>query len=318
MEDVLSSQSFHYPILVVDDDKFMRTILEASLKAGGYDVVTAENGAKALEIFRNGYFPIVMTDWVMPGMDGLELCKAIRADDSGHYIYIILLTSQGSKNDLIAGLDAGADEYLIKPPHQQELLTRIKTGRRIIELEIKLNEYAKQIESISLVDALTSVFNRKYMEERIPSEIRRAYRYGRALSVIIVAVDHLREIITVNGYMTGDHVLKLCSASLIDSVRKEIDWIARYNDETFVVVLPETDASGAMILAKRLRIRLASMVINANDQELKVTASFGVAGFSPTQEKQGLEMNMLLAKGESCLQQAIAEGGDTVKGVQLS
>jgi diguanylate cyclase (GGDEF)-like protein len=138
------------------------------------------------------------------------------------------------------------------------------------------------------------------------------------LSVIIVAVDHLREIITVNGYMTGDHVLKLCSESLIDSVRKEIDWIARYNDETFVVVLPETDASGAMILAKRLRIRLASMVINTNDRELKVTASFGVAGFSPTQEKQGLEMNMLLAKGESCLQQAIAEGGDTVKGVQLS
>jgi diguanylate cyclase (GGDEF)-like protein len=308
---------FPHPILIVDDDNFMRTIIEASLKAAGYQVVTARNGHEALETFRSGYFPIVMTDWVMPEMDGLELCKAIRADDSGRYTYIILLTSQGSKNDLIAGLDAGADEYLVKPPHQQELLTRIKTGRRIIELESKLNDFARQVESLSLVDSLTGVFNRRYMEERIPSEIKRAYRYGRALSVIMISIDCLDQMITTNGFLAGDLLLKSSAGCLIESVRKEIDWIARYSEDRFVAVLPETDAQGAMILAKRLKIRIGSQVLANLKSELKVSTSIGVSGFTPTGEKEGFSMQMLLAKAEECLSQSIAEGGEAIKGVQI-
>ncbi|MBT0662832.1 diguanylate cyclase [Geobacter pelophilus] len=308
---------FQHPILIVDDDNFMRTIIEASLKAAGYQVVTARNGHEALETFRGGYFPIVMTDWVMPEMDGLELCKAIRADDSGRYTYIILLTSQGSKNDLIAGLDAGADEYLVKPPHQQELLTRIKTGRRIIELESKLNDFARQVESLSLVDSLTGVFNRRYMEERIPSEIKRAYRYGRALSVIMISIDCLDQMITTNGFLAGDLLLKSSAGCLLESVRKEIDWIARYSEDRFVAVLPETDAQGAMILAKRLKIRIGSQVLANLKSELKVSTSIGVSGFTPTGEKEGFSMQMLLTKAEDCLSQSIAEGGDAIKGVQI-
>jgi diguanylate cyclase (GGDEF)-like protein len=280
-------------------------------------VVTARNGHEALETFRSGYFPIVMTDWVMPEMDGLELCKAIRADDSGRYTYIILLTSQGSTNDLIAGLDAGADEYLVKPPHQQELLTRIKTGRRIIELESKLNDFARQVESLSLVDSLTGVFNRRYMEERIPSEIKRAYRYGRALSVIMISIDCLDQMITTNGFLAGDLLLKSSAGCLIESVRKEIDWIARYSEDRFVAVLPETDAQGAMILAKRLKIRIGSQVLANLKSELKVSTSIGVSGFTPTGEKEGFSMQMLLAKAEECLSQSIAEGGEAIKGVQI-
>ncbi|GAM11701.1 response regulator PleD [Geobacter sp. OR-1] len=317
MNDSPLAHPFAHPILIVDDDNFMRTIIEAGLKAAGYQVVVARNGHEALETFRSGYYPIVMTDWVMPEMDGLELCKAIRADDSGRYTYIILLTSQGSKNDLIAGLDAGADEYLVKPPHQQELLTRLKTGRRIIELESKLNDFARQVESLSLVDSLTGVFNKRYMEERIPSEIKRAYRYGRALSVIMISIDCLDRFVTAGGYLAGDNLLKGTAGCLTESVRKEIDWIARSAEDRFVVVLPETDAQGAMILAKRLRIRIASQVAGSQEQEHKVTASLGVAGFTPSGEKEGFSMQMFFAKAEECLQQALAEGGDAIKGVQI-
>lgn len=317
MEDSPLLHPFPHPILVVDDDNFMRTILEASLKSSGYTVVSAHNGKEALAIFRSGYFPIVMTDWVMPEMDGLELCKAIRSDDSGRYTYIILLTSQGSKNDLLAGLDAGADEYLVKPAHQQELLTRIKTGRRIIDLESRLNDFARQVESISLVDALTGVFNRRYMEERIPSEIKRAYRYGRSLSIIMLSIDRLDRIINESGYLAGDRILKGCANCLTESVRKEIDWIARPGEDKFVVVLPETDAQGAMILAKRLRIRIAALVTNSEGTDLKVTASLGVTGFTPTEEKEGFTMQVLLEKTEESLRMAAAEGGDNIKGVLI-
>jgi diguanylate cyclase (GGDEF)-like protein len=317
MADNSSGNRFDYPILVVDDDNFMRTILEASLKGGGYQVVTAQNGRDALEIFRSGYFPIVMSDWVMPEMDGLELCKAIRSDDSGRYTYIILLTSQGSKNDLIAGLGAGADEYLVKPPHQQELLTRINTARRIIELESKLKEFAQEVESLSLVDSLTGVFNRRYLEERIPSEIKRAYRYGRALSVIMVSIDCLDDVVASKGYVAGNSLLKSSADCLAESVRKEIDWIARYGDDKFLAVLPETDAAGAMILARRLKVRLTSLVLKHHEQQLAVTASFGVAGFTPSEDREGFTMQMLVGRAETCQRQAVEEAAEMIKGVQI-
>jgi diguanylate cyclase (GGDEF)-like protein len=302
----------------VDDDLLIRSILEGNLRAAGYDVVAASNGKEALEIFRNGYYPIIMTDWVMPEMTGLELCRAIRSDDSGRYTFIILLTSQGSKNDIIAGLDSGADEYLVKPVHQPELLTRLKTARRIISLEDKLNEYVKQVESLSLVDPLTGVFNTRYMENRIPQEIKRAYRYEGPLSVILASIDRFQEIVVAEGHYCGDQVLKECAGTMVESVRQDIDWLVRYREETFLVFLPETDAAGANILAKRLRVRIASMVMKHGGKEFKVTASFGVAGFNPVGSKEGFTMQMLLDKADNCLQQAIGNGGDTVKAVQIS
>jgi diguanylate cyclase (GGDEF)-like protein len=318
MDDAPQQYIFPHPILIVDDDRLIRTVLEGSLRAAGYDVVSAADGREALEIFRSGYYPIVMTDWVMPEMDGLELCRAIRGDASGRYAFIILLTSQSSKNDIIAGLEAGADEYLIKPPHQNELLTRLKTARRIIELESRLNRYAEEVASLSLVDPLTGVGNRRYLEGRIPQEIKRAYRYGRSLSVILGSIDRFREIVVAHGHFAGDQVLKTCADCLADSVRKEIDWLARYGEEVFVAVLPETDAAGATILAKRLRFRIASLALRHGGDEFKVTASFGVAGFTPTAQKEGFSMQMLLDRADECLQKAIAESGDTIKGVQIT
>ncbi len=317
MSDPVFAEPHKFPILIVDDDRLQRSVLEANLKSAGYDAVSAENGKEALEIFRKGYYPIVMTDWIMPEMSGLELCREIRKDDSGRYTYIIILTSLNSKNDIIAGLEAGADEYLVKPPHQAEITSRLKTARRILDLELSQQRYIETIKNLSLVDPVTGVFSRRYMDERIHQEIKRAYRYERSLSVIIVGINLFEQTVVTHGHYAGDLISKSCADSLVEAVRKDVDWVARYGQDSFIAIMPETDSAGAMIVAKRLRIRIASLVMTMYDKELKVTASFGVAGFTASQQKLGFTADILLDKADQNLCLAIEEGGNTIKGVQM-
>lgn len=317
MSDPVFAAQNTFPILIVDDDRLQRSVLEANLKAAGYGVVSAENGREALEIFRKGYYPIVMTDWIMPEMSGLELCRAIRKDDSGRYTYIIILTSLKSKNDIIAGLEAGADEYLVKPPHQAELTSRLKTARRILNLELSQQRYIETIKNFSLVDPVSGVFVRRYLDDRIHQEIKRAYRYERSLSVVLVSINLFEQIVVTHGHFAGDLIIKGCADSLVEAVRKDVDWIARYGQDSFAVIMPETDSAGAMIVAKRLRIRIASLVMKMYDKELKVTASFGVSGFTASQQKLGFSADILLDKADHNLSLAIEEGGNTIKGVQM-
>lgn len=306
-------------VLVVDDDRLIRSVLEGSLKAAGYAVVGAENGKQALELFRTGYFPIVMTDWVMPEMSGLDLCRAIRADSStGGYTYIIILTSQDSKNDIIAGLDAGADEYLVKPVHQAELQSRLRTACRILDLEASRKKFLEQIASLSLIDPVSGIYNRRYMDEHIPQEIKRAYRYERSLALIIVSIRDFSRLLEEHGYYAGDLVVKGCADCLTESVRKDIDWIARSGESEFVAVLPEADSAGAMIVATRLRVRISALVIKIHGADIKVQASFGVAGFKASQQKQGFTADMMLDRASVCLSQAREEGGGAIKGIQIT
>jgi two-component system cell cycle response regulator len=318
MEDSLQAVSTLPHILVVDDNQLQRTVLEASLKSSGYEVVTAENGKEALEIYRKGNYPIVMTDWVMPEMSGLELCRAIRDIDAENYTYIIILTSQNTKNDIIAGLEAGADEYLIKPVHQVELTSRLKTARRILDLEKSQKRYIDEIKSLSFIDPVTAIFNRRYLEDHIPQEIKRAYRYERSLSLVLVSINEYRQTLETHGNFSWDVVIKHCAECLTESVRTDIDWLVRYGEDKFLVVLPETDTAAAMTMAKRLRLRIASTVIKMYDKEMRVTASFGVAGFTACQQKMGMTAEVLLDKVDRCLCQAREDGGDTIKGVQIA
>jgi diguanylate cyclase (GGDEF)-like protein len=317
MKEIQDNPSKSFPILVVDDNLLQRTVLAASLKAAGFEVVVAENGKEGLDIFRRGYYPIVMTDWVMPEMSGLELCRAIRSDDSGRYTYIILLTSQDSKNDIIAGLEAGADEYLIKPAHQAELVSRLKTAKRILELESSQQRYIEEIKSLSLIDPVTGAFNHRYMDDHICQEIKRAYRYERSLSLILVSINRFRDVIVEHGHYSGDVVLKKCADCLSESIRKDVDWLARYGEESFMVVLAETNMAEGMIVAKRLRLRIASLVIKMFDKEVRISASFGVAGFTASQQKLGMTADVLIDNADRCLTNARDEFGETIRGVQI-
>lgn len=318
MADTPVSAASSYPILIVDDNQLLRTILEASLKAAGHEVTSAENGRQALELFRKSWFPIVMTDWVMPEMDGLELCRAIRAEDTECYTFIILLTSQDSKNDIIAGLEAGADEYLVKPAHQVELVARLKTARRILDLEKSLQKSIEVNRGMVAIDPLTGIYSRRYMDERIPQEVKRANRYGRPMALMFLEINGFEGLAEEHGHFAGEQVLKGCADVLADSLRKDVDWIARYAEQRFLVVLPEKDAAGAMIVARRLRIRLASTVIKVNGKEIRMTASFGVSSFTPNPEKHGFSAQLLLDRADRCLCQAKEDANDSIKGVQLT
>ena len=174
-----------FPILIVEDDPVSRRLLEATLTKAGYEVVTAENGYKALEIFEKRFFPIIVTDWMMPEMDGLSLTKTIRTKATSGYVFIFLLTAKSSKEDIITGLEAGADDYLTKPFNRGELMARLKTATRILELEESLKRANEEIRLLSITDALTGSFNRAYMDEMLPKEVKRSIRYGRPLSMIM-------------------------------------------------------------------------------------------------------------------------------------
>jgi two-component system cell cycle response regulator len=316
MPEIAQTEESLPPVLVVDDSMLLRSMLEDELKRAGYVVTTAENGREALKLYRSSYYPIVITDWVMPEMTGLELCEAIRKEGStSGYTYVILLTSQDSKNDIISGLEAGADEYLIKPVHKVELQARLKSARRILELEAARERYVAEIRNMSLVDPVTGVYNRNFMADRIPKEIKRAYRYQRALSLNLVSIGQIDEIRSEHGHYIADVILKEVAGCITEALRKDIDWMARYGESEFIIALPETNVQDAMIMTKRLRIRIASLQIPVHQQEVKVTARFGIAGFNASQDKEGMTMETLLENADRLLREATSEA--PIKGVQL-
>lgn len=302
-----------FPILIAEDNAVSRKLLEKSLAKAGHEVVAAANGRKALEIFRETFFPMVLTDWMMPEMDGIALCRAIRNHASPGYVYIVFLTAKDSKDDIIAGLEAGADDYLTKPFHPAELMARLTTGKRILELERSLKVANEEIRILSITDPLTGSFNRGYMTSHLPEEINRASRYGHPLSLIMCDIDRFKNVNDSQGHLAGDSVLRLVVDFIHGALRKDVDWAVRYGGEEFLIVLPETDREGAWIVAERMRQMMGKKLIAMGDQEIAITASFGLASFDPGTEKEP-SAEALIKEADQHLYQAKKEGRNKVKG----
>ncbi len=183
-----------YPILVVEDDPLSFQLIEAKLQSLGHLVTSAVNGREALDLIKRGIFPILITDLNMPLMDGFELCRAVRAQKLPGYVYIIIITSLDTRDGVINGLQAGADEYLTKPINPAELEARLNTGKRILALERSLRKANEEIRLLSISDPLTKVFNRAYLSVRLSEEIDRAQRYKRPISIIMCDIDHFKKI----------------------------------------------------------------------------------------------------------------------------
>jgi len=302
-----------FPILIAEDNAVSRKLLENSLSKAGHDVVAAANGRQAFEIFRETFFPMVLTDWMMPEMDGIALCRAIRNHASPGYVYIVFLTAKDSKDDIIAGLEAGADDYLTKPFHPTELMARLTTGKRILELERSLKMANEEIRILSITDHLTGCFNRGYMTSHLPEELNRASRYGRPLSLIMCDIDRFKNVNDSRGHLAGDSVLRLVVDFIHEALRKDIDWAVRYGGEEFLIVLPETDREGAWAVAERLRQEMATKPIAIGDQEIAITASFGLASFDPGMDKKP-SAEALIREADQHLYQAKKEGRNKVNG----
>ena len=211
-------------------------------------MVAVADGAAAVAALAEGDFSIVLTDWDMPRMDGLALCRHIRATSRDGYVYVVLLTAKGSQH-VVAGLEAGADDYATKPVSKAELLARLNTGRRIVQLERSLRAATQRAERLSVTDALTGAFNRRYLIDRLGQEIVRAARYHRALSIMLCDIDHFKLINDAHGHQAGDDVLRSFARTLTSRLRL-VDWMARYGGEEFLVVLPKTTLEGATTVAR--------------------------------------------------------------------
>lgn len=291
--------------------------MEDALVNQGYSVVTAGNGREALELLEKGDYPLILSDWMMPEMDGLELCRAIRASKNERFTYIILLTAQDARDGIIQGLEAGANEYLVKPVNTAELTVRLKTARRIIDLERSLHKSLEEIRTLSLKDPLTGIFNRRYLDDRLPQELKRAYRYERPLSVIMMDIDHFKSVNDRYGHHAGDEVLKACATAISDSIRIEVDWIARYGGEEFVVLLPETQFEGMVVVAERLRRELAEICVHEKEEDIRVTASFGAASHMPVQQSVAFSADFLLDQADRCLYHAKQNGRNRVTATRV-
>ncbi|MBD3357329.1 MAG: diguanylate cyclase [Chitinivibrionales bacterium] len=297
-----------FPILIADDDPVTRKLLEKTLTKEGHQVVCARNGSEALELFTEIFFPIVLTDWMMPEMNGLDLCRAIRGTKTPGYVFVVLLTAKDSKDDIITGLEAGADDYLTKPFNYAELIARIKTGIRILELERSLKIAYEEIRILSITDPLTGCYNRGYLIKHLPKELMRARRHGRPLSIILCDIDHFKEVNDTYGHHAGDEVLKAFVKCLKAQGQENGNWISRYGGEEFLIVLPDANTNRAAFLAEQFRTNLAKVVVRVNQKPVKITASFGVTGFGPDTNPELISAGTLINKADAHLYEAKQAG----------
>jgi len=307
-----------FPILIAEDNPVSRKLMEMTLRQAGYEVVSAANGLEALKVFKERFFPIILTDWGMPEMDGLELCRAIRENPTEGYVFIFLITARDSKKDIIVGLEAGADDYLTKPFDRSELIARLKTALRVLDLEKSLKDAYERIRVLSITDKLTGCFNRTYMDEYLAKEITRATRYQRPVSLIMADIDHFKRVNDTYGHQAGDLVLTNFVASIRQGLRKDVDWIARYGGEEFLMVLPETDLENALLSAERLRKIVSESVTAHGKHRIRITASFGVVGYKPSARNLKIPYEAIINQADNALYQAKNEGRNRVKGELFS
>lgn len=266
-----------FRLLLVEDEPTQRMVLERLLRRAGYVVDTATSGEEALNKITGAEYQILLTDWDMPGMDGATLCRRVRAADLPNYLYILLLTGHTSIEDVVAGLDAGADDYLRKPANEAELIARLNSGQRIVRLEQSLREANARIELLSNTDPLVRAFNRRYLGDQLEREAEYARRHRSPLALVMTDIDHFKSINDKHGHRVGDEVLQ----GFVDRVRTLIrpggDWIARYGGEEFAIVLLHADVTAAAAAAERIRAACAEKPLVTSAGLLTVTASFGAA-----------------------------------------
>ena len=294
-------------MMVVDDDRLTCVTLRASLANEHREVVTAPDGEAAWEIIRARHPRLIITDWEMPRLDGPGLVARIRDSDLPSYTYVILLTARSESDDIVDGLDRGADDYLTKPFNPQELRARVGIGERILRLEDHLLDTQAALRELATTDMLTGLLNRRAVTEQALAELGRCERAGSSLSVALVDVDHFKQVNDTHGHMVGDRVLSAIAGALRDGVRP-YDHVGRWGGEEFLLVLPEVDGERGAVAADRVRARLAAADMGLGPGS--VTVSMGVASTVPGQQ---LDLDSLLSRADQALYAAKDAGRNRVQ-----
>ena len=263
-------------ILVADDDPLSLHMVVYRMRQWGHEVVTCSDGLQALEILESDSPPsIAILDWMMPGLDGVQLCQRIRARTNTPYIYIILLTGKDNPEDLITGLDSGADDYLSKPFHLGELEARLRAGKRIVDLQTELIAARETLRVQAMQDPLTQVFNHGAILDYLGRELARAHRENQPLSLILADLDGFKTVNDSFGHLAGDQVL-VEATKRMQACLRPYDAIGRYGGEEFLIVLPGSDTPTIMTQAERIRCSVSEEPIFFQQHPLTVTVSQGV------------------------------------------
>lgn len=297
-------------ILIAEDDSLSRVMLERTLQRAGYEVTSVENGSLALMALGREDPPrMALLDWVMPEMDGVEVCREVRQQKERAYTYLILLSSKESKKEIVQGLESGADDYLTKPFDAEELKARLRAGERILELEDRLVEARESMRFQATHDLLTSLWNRGVIMELLSREVNRSRREKNCTVVMMCDIDHFKRVNDQYGHATGDDVLREVSRRLRSSVRS-YDMVGRYGGEEFLVVLNKCDPSSALARAENLRSMMARKPFQAGSESLRITISVGLA---LTTDFANRDVDEIIHEADMALYAAKAAGRDCVR-----
>ena len=264
-------------ILIAEDDPVSQRMLQSFLTKWGYEIIAVSSGTEALRILEGPDAPpLAVLDWMMPGMEGPEICREIRKDPERPYTYVLLLTARTQKEDLLKGLEAGADDYLTKPFDVQELRARLHVGRRILDLQHHLLAATDELRFRASHDMLTGIPNRGTILEAVNRERARQIRDGGSFGVILADLDHFKAVNDTYGHLAGDIVLKEAACRMRACVRS-YDSVGRYGGEEFLIVVPTGDGNSTAAVAERVREAISEKPVMTESGPISVTASLGIA-----------------------------------------
>jgi diguanylate cyclase (GGDEF)-like protein len=272
-------------ILVVDDVPDNVEILEARLSSRGYEVQTATNGEEALQRVKDGPPHLILLDVMMPGMDGHEVARRVKDDNTLPFIPIILVTALSEAEDVVQGLESGADDYISKPYNFRELEARVRAMLRIKRLQDELDQKNRELElvnkrlkKLSITDGLTELFNHRHVHQLLHDEFERSDRTGETIAVVMMDLDRFKSVNDTYGHPTGDVILYE-TAQIIKDTAREIDMPGRYGGEEFIAILPDTGEEAGAHFAERVRQAVEGHVFRDGATEVRMTVSCGVAAF---------------------------------------
>jgi two-component system, cell cycle response regulator len=296
-------------VLIADDSAVYRKLVEQTLEPESCTVLVARDGREAMDIIGREHPSLIITDWVMPDLTGIELCRRIRENAGPGYAYVILLTSNVEKVNVVRGLTAGADDYLTKPFDQGELLARVRVGTRLIDLHRQVEAKNRLLEELAMTDSLTTLPNRRAVEAWAGRQLSGAARHGFTLWAVLMDIDHFKSVNDTYGHEAGDTVLKRF-AEIIRRNTRYSDISGRIGGEEFLQVLTHSNEKGVSILVERMREQFAAEQFDFGTGPVTVTASFGAAGF---EGKIAPEFSTLVARADAALYRAKKLGRNRIE-----
>lgn len=297
-------------ILIAEDDAVSRRILEEFLRKWGHQVVAVTNGADAWALLEAEDSPrMAILDWMMPKLEGVEICRRVRARSDRAYTFLILLTAHGQKHSLLSGLKAGADDYLSKPFNAEELGARLQVGERILRVQDELIAARDALHFQATHDLLTGVSSRGAAMDFLTRELARGFREQRTVGVVLADLDHFKQINDTYGHVAGDMVLQEAAQRMLKCTRT-YDCVGRYGGEEFLIVFPSSAVDCTMRQAERIRKSVESTPVRISDRQIRMTASFGVTASDPLRLQDPVE---LLRNADTALYRAKELGRNRVE-----